>query len=72
MHRYAVPQEEAKERLAASDRKRANYCQRFTCKTWGKADNYTLSFDSTSLGIDYVVDMIVQTIQHQQRNRENK
>nr|WP_320013168.1 cytidylate kinase family protein [uncultured Desulfobulbus sp.] len=72
IQRYAVPQEEAKELLAASDRKRANYCQRFTGKTWGKADNYMLSFDSTSLGIDYVVDMIVQTIQYQQTNREDK
>jgi len=67
MQRYSLTQEKAQEMMEASDRKRANYCHRFTGKTWGKADNYTLSLESSAFGVEQVAEMIVHAMQQNRR-----
>ena len=46
-------------RIATSDRERGNHYFRYTDHKWGRAQNYDLSINSSLLGIDRTVDMIV-------------
>nr|WP_321466946.1 cytidylate kinase family protein [uncultured Desulfobulbus sp.] len=62
MQRYQVEPDEALKMLEASDRKRSNYCRRFTGKEWGAVRNYNLALQSSSLGIEQAADMLVQAI----------
>ena len=63
MKTYEVGADEASEMIADSDRKRSNYCRRFTGRQWGYAGNYNLTVDSTFFGIERSVKMIVQAVQ---------
>ena len=52
MQRYQVEPDEALKMLEASDRKRSNYCRRFTGKEWGAVRNYNLALQSSSLALN--------------------
>ena len=59
MKLYSLDEAEAMKRLNTSDKERGNHYFRFTDKKWGKAQNYDFSINSSLLGIDKTVDMIV-------------
>lgn len=42
------------------DKKRAKYCEFYTGRTWGKADNFDLTLNSEKLGIDQCVSLIIE------------
>ena len=44
--------------MLKQDKQRASYYEHFTDRTWGKAENYLLSIDST-IGLDKAVDLIL-------------
>lgn len=44
------------------DKKRAKYYTYYTDRTWGKASTYNLCIDSSVLGIDGTVDLIIDAI----------
>ncbi|MEG0156110.1 MAG: cytidylate kinase-like family protein [Anaerovoracaceae bacterium] len=56
---YGVPEEEAKKRLAAIDKARANYYRYHTGQKWGEPINYHLSFDSGYLSVDGATKLIL-------------
>lgn len=51
---------EAKGHIAKSDKKRANYYNFYSGKKWGVAGTYDLCIDSSTIGYDNVVDLIVR------------
>jgi len=63
MQRNQVEADEALKLLEASDRKRSNYCRRFTGKEWGEVGNYNLALQSSYFGIEQAADMLVRAIQ---------
>ena len=44
------------------DKKRAKYYTYYTDRTWGKASTYNLCIDSSVLGIDGTVDLIIDAV----------
>jgi uncharacterized membrane protein YczE/cytidylate kinase len=46
--------------LETTDRERENYCQEFTGKHWRDASNYHLSVNTSSLGIENSVQLIIE------------
>ena len=42
-----------------TDKRRASYYNFYTGQKWGKYDNYDLTVNSSTLGIDGVVDTVV-------------
>ncbi|NLJ31394.1 MAG: cytidylate kinase-like family protein [Clostridiales bacterium] len=55
---YGIEPEKAAEFLVKKDKQRANYYNFYTNKKWGGVENYHLSLDSSSVGIDGAVDLI--------------
>ena len=49
-------------RIDDMDAKRRVHYRHFTNRVWGFADNYHLSLDSSLIGIDYCVDLIVDIV----------
>ena len=56
---HRVPETEAAEHIRSRDKKRAQHYKHYTEQTWGLAENYHLCLDSSYLGIDRCVQMIV-------------
>ncbi len=55
---YGVPREQAKNILRKMDKNRAAYYEYYTNRHWGRAENYHLSLNSDSIGIDACVETI--------------
>lgn len=55
--------EEAKNEIEKADKKRREYYNYYTSRSWGECDNYDLSFLLSNIGIDYAVNMIVELMQ---------
>ena len=60
---YGEPEKSPQTRLQEKDkRRRVNY-QHYTGRTWGTAQNYDICLNSSTLGIDECVDIIVAMAQ---------
>jgi uncharacterized membrane protein YczE/cytidylate kinase len=57
---YGVAPEEVDHLLERTDRERENYCQEFTGKHWRDASNYHLSVNTSLLGIENSVQLIIE------------
>lgn len=57
---YGETKDAPKKRLREKDRRRAVYYQFYTDMEWGKAQNYHISLDSGTLGIDRCVELLTQ------------
>ncbi|MCI8595362.1 MAG: cytidylate kinase-like family protein [Clostridia bacterium] len=55
---YDLNEKAATTLIKKTDKKRANYYNFYTSKTWGDAQNYDLCLNSDALGIDGTADMI--------------
>lgn len=53
---------DCKEEIRKADKSRASYYNYYTNKKWGAAQSYNLCIDSSKLGMDRTVDMIIQAI----------
>lgn len=60
---YKLSESDAKKLIKKTDRIRANYYSSHTHDEWGVSENYDLILDSSVLGIDTCVDIIVKTIE---------
>ena len=54
---------EAKEMIQKTDKSRSSYYNYYTSKEWGAVESYDMSLDSSRLGIDGCVDMILKAIE---------
>lgn len=68
---YKLSEVEAKKLIKKTDRIRSNYYSSHTHDEWGTSENYDLILDSSVLGIDTCVKLIVQTIKEldEKKNR---
>ena len=53
---------EIESHIAKIDKKRSKYYTYYTDRTWGKATTYDLCIDSSVLGIDGTVDLIIHAV----------
>ena len=61
-----LPKKEAEQEIRLEDRRRRDNYRYYTRQPWGFSPNYHLTLD-TSLGTDYCVDLILQTLSHLQK-----
>lgn len=57
---YKVDDSKAKDIMVKTDKKRANYYNYYSSKKWGDSRSYDLCINSTSLGMEGSVDMILE------------
>ena len=63
VRRYGESDKSPEQRLNEKDkRRRVNY-QHYTGRTWGMSQNYDISLDTSSLGIDQCVDIICSIVE---------
>lgn len=60
MKRHELSEGDARNLIAKTDKRRANYYNFYTGQKWGKYDNYHMSLDSSLLGIDGTAKLISQ------------
>ena len=63
MKKYDLSYDKAKDMIQKKDKQRANYYNYFSSKKWGAADSYHLTIDSSVLGEEGSVELIMQFIQ---------
>ena len=54
-----LPENKAKDAIQKNDKQRASYYNYYTSKKWGDSRSYNLTLDSSQLGIDRCVDLIL-------------
>ena len=59
---HAVSEHAAEEMMTKADKKRSEYYNYYSYKTWGAAASYHLCIDSSILGIDVTVDFVEQFV----------
>ena len=60
--KYGIEEAKAKDMITKKDKQRQSYYNYYTSKKWGYADTYDLAINSSILGIDGTVDLIIQYI----------
>lgn len=60
---YGVEEDKLEEYILKKDKQRANYYNYYTSRKWYRFENYDLSVDSGTLGIDNTVQIMKQYIQ---------
>lgn len=63
---YHLTDEKAREMLVKTDKKRASYYNFQSEKKWGMAASYNLCLESSALGIDATVDLILEYVKKKQ------
>ena len=61
-HIHGIGEEEAENMMAKADKKRSEYYNYYSYKTWGAAASYHLCVDSSVLGIDGTVDFVEEFV----------
>ena len=65
-----ITPEKAKDVMTKADKKRANYYNYFTSKKWGDAASYDLCINSSKVGFDGAIDLILEYIKLKERNQK--
>lgn len=60
--RYELSEQKAKDMVVKKDKQRSSYYNYYTSKKWGRADSYDLCINSSLLGIDGTVKLIIQAV----------
>lgn len=63
MEKYNLSAEKAREMIIKKDKQRQSYYNYYTTKKWGNVNSYDLSINSSLLGIDGTVNLIIQYIE---------
>ena len=64
---YEINDAKAADLIQKTDKKRASYYNYYSNKKWGEAKSYDLCLDSSELGIDGSIDLILQYIELKER-----
>lgn len=59
---YSIPLKRAEEYIIKIDKQRSSYYNFYTCRKWGRVENYDLSVDSSVFGIEKSVDLIIAAV----------
>ncbi|MBQ2117381.1 MAG: cytidylate kinase-like family protein [Lachnospiraceae bacterium] len=63
MEKYSLSSDKAREMIIKRDKQRQSYYNYYTTKKWGNVNSYDLSINSSVLGIDGTVKLIIQYIE---------
>ena len=63
MQKYNLTEQKAKEMITKKDKQRQSYYNYYSSKKWGRADSYDLCINSSLLGIDGTVKLIIQAVE---------
>lgn len=63
MEKYNLSEAKAKDMIIRKDKQRQSYYNYYSSKKWGRADSYDLCINSSLLGIDGTVKLIIQAIE---------
>ena len=63
MEKYNLSESKAKDMIIKKDKQRQSYYNYYSSKKWGRADSYDLCINSSLLGIDGTVKLIIQAIE---------
>lgn len=63
MERYSLDASKAKDMCIKKDKQRQSYYNYYSSKKWGRADSYDLCINSSILGVDGTVKLLVQYIE---------
>ena len=63
MNRFKLEEKEATDLMNKTDKKRSSYYNYYSSKKWGHAESYDLCINSSLLGIDKTVNLIVQAVE---------
>ena len=63
MNRFNLEEKEATDLMNKTDKKRSSYYNYYSSKKWGHAESYDLCINSSLLGIDKTVNLIVQAVE---------
>ena len=66
--RFSISRDKAMELIARTDKKRASYYNYYSSKKWGVASTYDLCLNSSRLGEDGCVDVIMNYLEKASRN----
>ena len=69
MDKYNLSAQKAKELITKKDKQRQSYYNYYSTNKWGRSDTYDLSIDSSVLGIDQTVDMLIHFIENFEKQR---
>lgn len=69
MDTFDLTKEKAKDMIQKTDKKRASYYNYYSSKKWGDSRSYNLSLDSSQLGLDGCVEMILDYMDIKQKNK---
>ncbi|HOO29235.1 MAG TPA: cytidylate kinase-like family protein [Lachnospiraceae bacterium] len=69
--KYDLTYDKAKEMINKKDKQRSNYYNYYSSKKWGLSESYHMSIDSSVLGIDGTVELIMQFIQDFEKGQES-
>lgn len=61
--RLSIDTKEAKDTMIKTDKRRASYYNYYSSKKWGRAESYDLCINSSLLGIEGTVNLIIQAIE---------
>src|SRR5574344_834917 len=59
---FNVTETEAEKMILRNDKDRAAYCKTFTEKKWSNTQNYDLSIDTSKIGVENTIDLILKYI----------
>lgn len=63
MEKYNLSESKAKDMITKKDKQRQSYYNYYSSKKWGRADSYDLCINSSLLGIEGTVKLIIQAIE---------
>jgi cytidylate kinase len=63
MDRYGLSEDKAAEMIQKKDKQRQSYYNYYSSKKWGRADSYDLCVNSSILGVEGTVNLLIQYIE---------
>ncbi len=69
---YEIPADRAEDVCLKNDKSRANFYNYYSDQKWGMCRTYSLSLDSSLLGIDGCVDEIIRFTELAEKNRDHR
>ena len=71
MEKYQLSEYKAQEMIAKKDKQRQSYYNYYSSKKWGRADSYDLCINSSILGVDGTVKLIIQYVEDFEKRKES-
>lgn len=69
MKKYSLTEQQARDMINKKDKQRKSYYDYYSSKKWGHVDTYDLSINSSTLGIDGTVNLIMQYVSDVEKHR---